>query len=207
MLPECIMARPEGDPSARFVATSRWVFGPLVSAALAIGASITAAAAPLPHANNVLVYSVVDQDLRDVLSGIGNSIGLRVNIGAGVHGRVHGRLAPATAKELLDRLGQLYGFDWYCDGTTLYVSPDTESSSKVLAIGAVDPALFVQTLNELGITDSRWPVRITHDSDVVMVGGPPRYLGLIDEALAALAKRGAAKIEVRVFRGEAKSPF
>ena len=78
-------------------------------------------AAPLPNPRQMISYSVVDQDLRDTLTGIGEQLGLRISISAKIHGRVHGRMPPATAEQTINRLASLYRFDWYCDGRTLYI--------------------------------------------------------------------------------------
>lgn len=166
-----------------------------------------AQAAPLPHAQRLITYSVVDQSLHDVLTGIGTQVGLRTEVSARVQGQVHGRLPPASARTMLDRLASLYGFDWYCDDRTLYVSSYDEAVSKVLPLGPVGAEQFEQTLGQLGVSDDRWPVRIARASDVAAVDGPPHYIALVDQTLAALAEGAkAGVVEVRVFRGTAASP-
>lgn len=166
-----------------------------------------AVAAPLPNPRQMISYSVVDQDLRDTLTGIGEQLGLRISISAKIHGRVHGRMAPATAERTLNRLASLYGFDWYCDGWTLYISAYDEAVSKVLPLGPVGADELEQTLNELGVSDGRWPVRFARAPGVAAVDGPPRYAALIDETLTALAQTAKSGVtEVRVFRGTAASP-
>ena len=150
------------------------------SCILALGAAVLLApaaawAAPLPDPQQMISYSVVDQDLRDVLTGIVEQLDLRSSISPQIHGRVHGRLPPATAEKTLDRLAALYGFDWYCDGRTIFVSGYGEAVSKVEPLGPVAPDALVQTLNELGVSDNRWPLRVASVSGVAAVNGPPRY--------------------------------
>jgi type III secretion protein C len=165
-----------------------------------------AQAAPLPNAQRVISYSVVDQDLGDVLTGIGTQLGLRTEISAHVHGQVHGRLPPATARKMLDRLASLYGFDWYCDDRTLFISGYDEAVSKVLPLGPVDADELEQTLRQLGVSDDRWPVRIAQGSGVAEVDGPPHYAALVDQTLAALSQGAKAGVTVvHVFRGTAAS--
>jgi type III secretion protein C len=176
-------------------------FGALLFGAL-LGGMSAAPAAPLPNAQRMISYSVVDQNLRDALTGIAAQLGLRTEISAHVQGEVHGRLPPATARTMLDRLGAMYGFDWYCDDRTLFVSSYDEAVSKVLPLGPVSADELVQTLEELGVSDERWPLRVAHASDVVAVKGPPHYAALIDQTLAALAEGAkTGVVEVRVFRG------
>jgi type II secretory pathway component GspD/PulD (secretin) len=166
-----------------------------------------AQAAPLPDPHRMISYSVVDQDLRDVLTGIGEQLGLRISISAQVHGRVHGRIAPASAEQTLDTLASLYGFDWYCDGRTIFISAYDEAVSKVLPLGPVSADELTQTLSELGVSDSRWPLRFARAPGVAAVNGPPRYATLVDETLTALAQTAKNGVtEVHVFRGAAATP-
>lgn len=166
----------------------------------------TVQAAPLPNAQRMISYSVVDQDLRDVLTGIDTQLGLRTEISAHVHGQVHGRLPPATARRMLDRLASLYGFDWYCDDRTLFISGYDEAVSKVLPLGPVDADELEQTLRQLDVSDDRWPVRIAASSGVAEVDGPPHYAALVDQTLAALSQGAKTGVTVvHVFRGTASS--
>jgi type II secretory pathway component GspD/PulD (secretin) len=159
-------------------------------------------AAPLPNSDRVLSYALVDQDLPGLLTGLAEQIGLRANISAKVQGRVHGHMPSSTAQATLDQLSGLYGFDWYCDGYTLYVSSFGEATSKILPLGAVSDDELLRTLNKLSVTDPRWPVRVSDTHDVIVVNGPPFYVALIDQTLAALAQRLKGGItEVHVFRG------
>ena len=170
-------------------------------------AATSAMAAPLPNPRQMISYSVVDQDLRDTLTGVGEQLGLRISISAKIHGRVHGRMPPASAEQMLNRLASLYGFDWYCDGGTLYISAYDEAVSKVLPLGPVGADELEQTLDELGVSDRRWPVRFARAPGVAAVDGPPRYAALVDETLTALAQTAKGGVtEVRVFRGTAASP-
>lgn len=170
-------------------------------------AAVEANAAPLPDAHRVVSYSVVDQNLRDVIAGIAEQLGLRAVISPHVHGQVHGRLPAAQAATMLDRLGGLYGFDWYYDDRTVFVTSYDEAESKVLPLGPVSASELVQTLQELGVSDDRWPVRIAPASGVAAVDGPPHYAMLVDQTLAALAAGAKSGVtEVHVFRGTAESP-
>ncbi len=170
-------------------------------------AAVEARAAALPDEHRVVRYSVVDQDLRDVIAGIAAQLGLRAVISPRVHGQVHGRLPAAPAVTMLDRLGGLYGFDWYYDDRTVFVTAYDEAVSKVMPLGPVRAGELEQTLQELGVSDDRWPVRIATASGVAAVDGPPHYAMLVDQTLAALAAGARNGVtEVHVFRGTAESP-
>lgn len=149
-------------------------------------------------------YAVVDQDVGDVVTGIGAQIGLRTDVSNHVHGHVHGRMTASSAQDTLTRLGQLYGFDWYCDGQTIYVSSYGEAARKVMQLGAVSGDELLHAVTALGVADARWPVRMSPARDIAFVNGPPHYVSLVEETLAALAERTHAGVaEVHVFRGAA----
>jgi type III secretion protein C len=149
-------------------------------------------------------YTVVDQDVGLVVAGIAAQLGLRSDVSAHVHGRVHGRMAPTTPDVALDRLGALYGFDWYSDGRTLFASAYGEAQHRMLLLGDVSGDELLQTLASLGVADTRWPVRISPRGDIAAVDGPPRYVAAVEDTLAALSRRArTASAEVHVFRGVA----
>jgi type III secretion protein C len=127
---------------------------------------------------------------------------MRADISSHVHGRVHGRMSTATADETLNRLGQLYGFDWYCDGQTIYVSGYGEAARKVLPLGQVLGDELLHAIDALGVSDQRWPVRMSPAGDIAFVNGPPHYVALVEETLSALSERvHSSATEVHVFRG------
>jgi type III secretion protein C len=203
------MKMAEGDVNAGVLRRQFPFRARVIHSSLALMISVVAGvsvgqAAALPHGDRVLQYSVVDQDLRDAISGIGTELGLRVDISNAVHGHVHGRLPSGTASEVMNRLGAVYGFQWVCENNTLYVSANSELTTKILEISAVDPATFTRALQDFHLVDDRWPVRIATDSGLAMIEGPPPYVAMIDQVLIALEKR--PPVEVHVFHGPAAKP-
>ena len=180
------------------------LLGASVASAVAVCRADTAQGVALRGGDTVLNYAVVDQELRDVIAGLAAQMGLRANVSAQVRGRVHGRLAPARGIEMLDRLASLYGFDWYCDGETLYVSANHEFDSRMLRLDGVSEAEFVAALDKLGIEDARWPLRTTPDANIAIAEGPPRYLALVQQTLDALLQEQHEVAQAtHVFRGSA----
>ncbi len=165
-----------------------------------------ALAKPLPPSDAVVTYAVVDQDLRDVLGEVTRQSGLRLNVSEAVHGRVRGRLPPGSFETVLDQLAKTYGFDWYFDGSTLWVSAASEAANKMLPLGTVDVAQLSRSLDALGISDPRWPLRGSADAKVVIVDGPPHYVQLVEQTAAVLAQRSDTTAKVSVFRGSVSGP-
>lgn len=166
----------------------------------------SAFAASLPASDAQVTYSVVDQDLRDVLTEVVRQSGRRLNLSDAVHGRVQGRLAPAPLGPFLDRLARTYGLDWYFDGGAIWVSAASETTNKMLPLQSADPAQLEHTLDALAISDQRWPLRISPDAKVLIVDGPPRYLQLVEQTIDELGRGSGAVSHVSVFRGSVGGP-
>ncbi len=177
----------------------------LFAVAAFLAAGSPASATPLPNPDRVVALSVVDQDLGEVLGELGSQIGFRVSVSPAVHGRVHGRLPAVPAAAFLDHLAGMFGFEWYFDGETLYASAYSESASKLLVLGTIDAGQLSRTLEQLGIADPRWPIRVSSDAGLGLAEGPPRYLALVEQTLAALPRRSVPSGAVRIFRGSAAS--
>jgi type III secretion protein C len=182
---------------------SRGAFKLLMVAMIAVyGMADHALGAELPGAQQPLAYYVVDQDVAGVVTGIAAQLGVRAEVSNKVQGQVHGRLPAGSVRETLDRLGALYGFDWYFDGRTLFATGTQEAEARVMPLGAVPAGDLLQTLAAFGIADPRWPVRVSQFGDMAYVSGPPRFVGMTANVLSALAQRAHAGIaEVHVFRG------
>lgn len=186
-------------------------FRPDRAAALWLGAALFLAALPgparaaeVPWPDEPLAYTVVDQDLRDLLAEIGARLGVRVRVSDAVKARVRGRLPPAPPREFLARLASIYGFEWFYDGGTIWVSAPSESQTRMMQLGPVAFEQMTAAMDELGVSDPRWPLRGSGEAGVVVVNGPPRFVAMAEQALAALQQRARPQVatEIRVFRGQ-----
>ena len=166
-----------------------------------------AVAAPVPWGNEPFSYTVVDQDLRDLLSELGARMGISVRVSDAVKARVRGRLPPAPPQEFLQHLAAIYGFEWFYHGGTLWVSASSENQTKLLHLGPVEFSQLANTMQDLGISDERWPLRNSSDAGIVMVNGPPRYVAMTEQSLTALQQRAQpTQAEgVKIFHGPGAS--
>ena len=178
------------------------LLGAAVLAAAAVAGPARAAEVPWP--DEPLAYTVVDQDLRDLLAEIGTRLGVRVRVSDAVKARVRGRLPPAPPREFLARLASIYGFEWFYDGGTIWVSAPSESQTRMMQLGPVPFEQMATAMNELGLSDERWPLRGSGEAGVVVVNGPPRFVAMAEQALAALQQRARPPVaaDIRVFRGQ-----
>ena len=153
-----------------------------------------ARAAELQLPNEPYNYTVIDQDLRTALREFGANLNLRMNLSEAVQGRIRGRMSPLPAREFLDRVMAMYGLDWYYDGYTVSITAQAEGSSRVLSTPGLTFPQFKLGLETLGVLDSRYVARPQGaGSGLVLVGGPPRYLQLVEQATALLVAQAAAK--------------
>lgn len=156
-------------------------------------------------------YLVIDQDIGGVLVEFGRNVGVPVDISDQVKGRLRGRLAVTTARKFLDGLCESYGLVWYFDGAVLHVNAKTEIRTELVNVGRLSPGEAREKLNALGVADDRFTVRSTQDSSIISVSGPPPFVSLVRQTLAALGSPSPQvredshgdDIRVRVFRGGA----
>ena len=175
---------------------------------LIVGAILAGAAeaAPLPASAEIVSYSIVDQDLRDVLTEIVQQAGLPSHVSDAVHGRVRGRLPSASLAATLNRLGRTYGFDWYFDASAVWISATSETKEQMIPLQSIDLSHLEQTLDALGISDPRWPLRASTDGKLVVFDGPVRYVDLVAQTIASLQPEQNAPTRVSVFRGSVSAP-
>lgn len=180
----------------------------LLAAGLFAVAPGPARAAQVPWPEEPLSYTVVDQDLRELLAEVGTRLGVSVRVSDAVKARVRGRLPAAAPREFLGRLASVYGFEWFYDGGTLWVSAPSESQTLLLPLGPVAFERLSAAMDELDLSDPRWPLRGSGQAGVVVVNGPPRFVAMAERTLAALQQRARPPTPgelPRIFRGQAVS--
>lgn len=173
------------------------------AAALALCAASPALAAPVPWSEEPLTYTVVDQDLRELLAEVGTRLGVSVQVSPAVKARVRGRLPSAPPQEFLSRLAAIYGFEWYYDGSTLWVTAPSEKQTRMMPLDGVTVDQINLALDELGASDARFPLRGSVSANQVVVSGPPQFVAIAERTLQALQSRNRPNVStITVFRGQ-----
>lgn len=131
-------------------------------------------------------YVVVDQDLRDLLQQFGVNTGLKVALSDKVQGRVHGPLPSLPSGQFLDSLAQQFGLEWVYDGSIISVSAVSESQTEMLPLRNVPFGKLRDGLAGAGLLDTRYQFRPVMDGHTALISGPPRYIGLAHDGLAAI---------------------
>lgn len=132
-------------------------------------------------------YSVIDADLRRVLTDLGGNLGIAVNVDPAITGRAVGPLPTTSARAFLDRLAAINNLAYFYDGQVLHVTPAGANESRLVALDEVSFSTLRNALDSLGVLDERFALRASGDGTVALAAGPPRYVALVEATLAALS--------------------
>lgn len=157
-------------------------------------------------------YIVIDQDLRKILVQFGRNLNINVKLSERVTSRrIQGKMPNVSAKEFLELICSRFGLVWYYNQSTLHVYSEEELDTAIISLGNVSAGRLTSNLEKLGIADSRYSVQATDDTKTVRISGPPHYLALVRQAVAAMeqslqpaqAQEVPYKddVKIRVFRG------
>jgi type III secretion protein C len=152
-------------------------------------------------------YVVVNQDVRQVLLEFGQNLNVPIKISEQVQRRnLRGPMTVMLAGDFLKTVCDSAGLVWYFDGTVLHVSSAGEISRASIDAGIVASPALKKQLENLGVLDDRYPIKIDIAARVVSVAGPPPYIETVKQSLVVIAKatpRFREIIEekrIRVFR-------
>ncbi|WP_273795106.1 secretin N-terminal domain-containing protein [Brucella intermedia] len=172
---------------------------------LTCGQSI-ANAAELPGADSPYQFITRNQEINAALKTLGKNLGFVVNIDPAVKGTIHGQpKAQKTVRQFLNELSEEFGLNWFFDGQTLFVTPNSSVSSDIIALERNNVTVVIDALKRLGIYEDKFTHKIDARSRVLLVAGPPPYVKLIKQAVGALEKAEPAKIAV--LRGTPNLPM
>lgn len=170
----------------------------ILATALSLGLAGGAQAAP-NWPNVPYSYYAREENLQTLLREFAGGFSLSLQMGPNVTGTVNGKFNANSPTEFLDRLGGVYGFNWFVYAGTLFVSRTNDMKTRsVSAMGSSISALR-QALVQLGILDPRFGWGELPDQGIALVSGPPGYVDLVERTVAALPM-GAGGQQVAVFR-------
>ena len=172
----------------------------LIAAAALSGA---AQAAPIPWKSPTYTLVARDMDLRAALDTFAVAEGLSVVMSQAVFGRFSGDFRDVPASEFLERLATVHNLTWYYDGAALYVYGAGEIQTMLIDLQYMKAGELRVLLSDLGVEDERFPLKTASNDELIMVSGPPRYVGIVAETIAKADKlremRTFNEVEVRLF--------
>ena len=150
-------------------------------------------------------YSLVAQtmNIRQALESFGSAQGISVVMSKAVTGTFSGTFSNIPAAEFLDRISTSHNLIWYYDGAALYVYGSGEVATILLDLKYMKAGEVRSLIRDLGVEDSRFPIKTASNDELIMVSGPPRYVTLVAETIAKADKlrelRTFNEVEARVF--------
>ena len=150
-------------------------------------------------------YSLIARQmaLREAFDTFGVTEGLSVVMSEQVRGSFSGDFVDMPAQEFLERMCTMHNLTWYYDGAALYVYSAGEILSQLIDLAYMKAGDVRAMLRELGVEDSRFPIKTANNDELIMVSGPPRYVELvmttIEKADRLKQLRTFNEIETRIF--------
>lgn len=133
-----------------------------------------------------------DQPIGPLLSAIGVTLGVAINVDAAVDGgvRVTEHDRNLTARQFLDSVTRQARLVWYYDGFVLHLAPESSIEVRMVALNGVPFEELRRTIKQLGLGDTRFPLRTAANAPIVMVQGPPAFTRTVERIVKSL---GGAK--------------
>jgi len=160
-------------------------------------------AAPIPWKLPSYTLVARDMDLRAALDTFAVAEGLSVVMSPAVAGSFSGDFKGVAPADFLDRIATTHNLIWYYDGAALYFYGAGEITTMLIDLKYMKAGEVRSMLTELGVEDSRYPLKTTSNDELVMVSGPPRYVALVAEMTAKADKlketRTFNEVDTRLF--------
>lgn len=156
-------------------------------------------AGPVPWAEAPYSHYANSARLDTVLKEFAGSFSLSLKLGGGINGVVNGRFNAASPTDFINKLGGVYGFNWFTHAGTLFVSRADDQRVVYLPSAYNSTGQLRDALASLGILDARFGWGELPDQGVAMVSGPPAYVDLIERTVKSLPSVAGGQ-QVAVFR-------
>ena len=180
-----------------------WKLAVCALATLAALTTFRADAAPIPWKLPSYTLVARDMDLRAALDTFAVAEGLSVVMSPAVAGSFSGDFKGVAPADFLDRIATTHNLIWYYDGAALYFYGAGEITTMLIDLKYMKAGEVRSMLTELGVEDSRYPLKTTSNDELVMVSGPPRYVALVAEMTAKADKlketRTFNEVDTRLF--------
>ena len=181
-----------------------------VAAALAVVMSASCASAAgksaikrLPWKNPEYTLVARQMPIRSALESFSVAQGIPILLSDRVTGVLSGDFKRVPPADFLDRISAVHNLTWYYDGTALYIYTVGEMGSTLIDLRYMKADEVLKMMVELGVEDSRFPLKTASNGELIMVSGPPRYVMLVSEMIARADKlreqRTFTAVETRIF--------
>lgn len=147
-------------------------------------------------------YIAVDQPVEAALVEFGRNLGISIKLGKGIKGRLNSGEPHESARAFLDWVCDRYALVWHYDGSALNIVTEADLRTEIVRVGQDTVPDLAERLDRLGVSDSRFPLRISEKDRAVTISGPPSYIALVKQSVG-VSESGTVseEVNVRVFRG------
>ena len=168
-----------------------------------VAAADNPAAKRLPWRNPEYTLVARQIPIRSALESFSVAQGIPILLSDRVAGVLSGDFKRVAPADFLDRISAVHNLTWYYDGTALYVYTVGEMGSTLIDLRYMKADEVLKMMVELGVEDSRFPLKTASNGELIMVSGPPRYVMLVSEMIARADKlreqRTFTAVETRIF--------
>jgi type II secretory pathway component GspD/PulD (secretin) len=148
-------------------------------------ASISVSASPR-WSTEPFSYFAENAELTDVLRSFASTENIPIKFSENVQGTVNGRFHQMAPAKFFDHLLKAYNLDWYYDGKILYVYQSEEIETDLINLNFFPVQRFRETLDQLGVLDSRFVFKTLEDEGIVFMSGPQPLINLVKDLAKAL---------------------
>ena len=157
----------------------------------------------LPWKNPEYTLVARQMPIRSALESFSVAQGIPILLSDRVTGVLSGDFKRVPPADFLDRISAVHNLTWYYDGTALYIYTVGEMGSTLIDLRYMKADEVLKMMVELGVEDSRFPLKTASNGELIMVSGPPRYVMLVSEMIARADKlreqRTFTAVETRIF--------
>jgi type III secretion protein C len=159
----------------------------LLALAFAAASPFAAAEIRAPWLNEPYTYVGSGESIQRVLRTFARQFALNVDIDTEVDDPINGEIAEQTPNKFLDRLASMYGFDWYLDNGTLYISAIGKRERRIIKAPSAVIRQLRGALEGAGVYQNRFGWGELVGQGQLLVYGPPAYVDRLTQTVDMIA--------------------
>jgi len=123
---------------------------------------------------------VVEQSLPDFLRQAARRSGYQITISQKVRGTLRKLSLPLDINEIMPQIADQFDLEWHAQKEQIYVSTGSETTTKLVYLGKLDPKTLDSALEAAGIVPGNARMTFVEESNSVIVNGPAQYIASIE---------------------------
>jgi type III secretion protein C len=140
----------------------------------------------IPWSTKKFLHISEDQPVDSLLKDIFLCEGILAKISTSITGTPVSGKFDGPAEQIFKQITSAFNLIWHYDGQVVYIYPANEMESKTIAVKHTSIKKVKNSLNEMGITDRKFPLRYYSKERLIMVHGPKIYVKRISDALETI---------------------